>query len=52
MDESELYWLDASAQAELIRTGQVSAVEVMQSHLDRIVAVNPTVNAMMTVAAE
>lgn len=52
MDESELYWLDASAQAELIRTGQVSAVQVMQSHLDRIAAVNPKVNAMVTVLAE
>jgi aspartyl-tRNA(Asn)/glutamyl-tRNA(Gln) amidotransferase subunit A len=33
-------------------TRQVSAVEVMQAHLDRIAAVNPKINAVMTLLAE
>lgn len=40
---------DATELAELIRTRQVSAVEVMRAHLDRIDEVNPRLNAMMTV---
>jgi aspartyl-tRNA(Asn)/glutamyl-tRNA(Gln) amidotransferase subunit A len=47
---AELFFHDATALAELIRTGQVSPVEVMQAHLDRIEAVNPRVNAVVTVA--
>jgi aspartyl-tRNA(Asn)/glutamyl-tRNA(Gln) amidotransferase subunit A len=46
----ELTYLDASRLAELIRTKAVSPVEVMQAHLDRIAAVNPQVNAIVTVA--
>ncbi|MFI0766451.1 amidase [Streptomyces sp. NPDC021218] len=43
---------DATELAELIRTRQVSAVEVMRAHLDRIDEVNPRLNAMMTVLTE
>jgi aspartyl-tRNA(Asn)/glutamyl-tRNA(Gln) amidotransferase subunit A len=50
--EDELHYLDATAPAGLIGTRQVSAVEVMRAHLDRIAAVNPEVNAMVTVLAE
>ena len=41
---------DATALAELIRTRQVSPVEVMQAHLDRIQAVNPKLNAIVSLA--
>ena len=47
---TELIFQDASKLAELIRTRAVSPVEVMQAHLDRIAAVNPRVNAIVTVA--
>lgn len=47
---SELIYQDATKLAELIRTKEVSPVEVMQAHLDRIAAVNPKVNAIVTVA--
>ena len=47
---TELFFQDASALAELIRTKQISPVEVVQAHLDRIAAVNPKVNAIVTVA--
>jgi len=47
---SNITQYDASALAELIRTRQLSPVEVMQAHLDRIEAVNPKLNAIVTVA--
>lgn len=50
--KSELIHQDASRLAELIRTKEVSPVEVMQAHLDRIAAVDPQVNAIVTVAAD
>ncbi|WP_345817020.1 amidase (plasmid) [Paraburkholderia sp. PREW-6R] len=46
----ELFYLDATRLAELIRTREVSPVEVVQAHLDRIDAVDPRVNAIVTVA--
>lgn len=48
----ELFYRDATELAELIRTRQVSAVEVVRTHLDRIDGVNPGINAMVTVLAE
>ena len=41
---------DATELAELIRTKQLSPVEVVQAYLDRIDAVDPQVNAIVTVA--
>ncbi|QFZ72096.1 amidase [Streptomyces fagopyri] len=41
---------DATELAELIRTGKASSVEVVQAHLDRIEAVNPQLNAIVTLA--
>ncbi|KAB2336918.1 amidase, partial [Actinomadura rudentiformis] len=52
MDGHELCYQDATALAELIATRQVSAVEVVRAHLERIEAVNPKINAMVTVLAE
>ena len=47
---SDIY-SDATKLAELIRTRAVSPVEVVQAHLDRIEAINPKLNAIVTVAA-
>ena len=47
---TDLIYFDATNLAELIRTREVSPVEVMQAHLDRIEAVNPKVNAIVTIA--
>ena len=47
-----IHYLDATALAELIRTGQLSSREVVQAHLDRISAVNPKINAVVTLTAE
>ncbi|MCR5857201.1 amidase [Mesorhizobium sp. J428] len=43
---------DATKLAELIRTREISPVEVMHAHLDRIEAINPTINAIVTVAED
>ena len=47
---TEMIYSDATRLAELIRTRQISPVEVMQAHLDRITAVNPRLNAIVTIA--
>ncbi|SOE87565.1 Asp-tRNAAsn/Glu-tRNAGln amidotransferase A subunit [Burkholderia sp. YR290] len=50
--KSEILYQDATALAELIRAREVSPVEVVQAHLDRIESVNPKVNAIVTVAGD
>ena len=47
---AEIFYADATKLAELIRTREVSPVEVMQVHLDRIEAVNPKINAIVSLA--
>ncbi|USX27009.1 amidase [Oxalobacteraceae bacterium OTU3CINTB1] len=49
---TELFYQDATKLAELIRTKEISPVEVMQAHLERIEAVNPQVNAIVTIAGD
>ncbi|MET0599701.1 MAG: amidase [Mesorhizobium sp.] len=46
----KIFQLDASRIAELIAGRELSPVEVMQAHLDRIGEVNPKVNAIVTMA--
>jgi aspartyl-tRNA(Asn)/glutamyl-tRNA(Gln) amidotransferase subunit A len=47
---SDINYFDATRLAELVRTREVSPVEIMQAFLDRIEAVNPKLNAIVTVA--
>jgi aspartyl-tRNA(Asn)/glutamyl-tRNA(Gln) amidotransferase subunit A len=42
--------MDASRIAELIAKREISPAEVIQAHLDRIAAVNPKLNAIVTLA--
>lgn len=42
--------LDATKLAELIRTREISPVEVVQAHLDRVQALEPKVNAIVSLA--
>jgi aspartyl-tRNA(Asn)/glutamyl-tRNA(Gln) amidotransferase subunit A len=51
-DTSAIYYQEATALAALIRTKQLSSREVVQAHLDRIEAVNPKINAVVTLMAE
>jgi aspartyl-tRNA(Asn)/glutamyl-tRNA(Gln) amidotransferase subunit A len=51
--ESEpIHYQDATALAALIRSRQLSSREVVQAHLDRIGAVNPKINAVVTLMDE
>ena len=43
---TEPWELSATEQAAAVKSGDVSSVELVQAHLDRIEAVNPTVNAV------
>ncbi|CAM4168673.1 aspartyl-tRNA(Asn)/glutamyl-tRNA(Gln) amidotransferase subunit A [Pedobacter westerhofensis] len=45
-----IYYQDASSLAQMIRKREISPVEVVQAHLDRITALNPEINAIVTVA--
>jgi aspartyl-tRNA(Asn)/glutamyl-tRNA(Gln) amidotransferase subunit A len=47
---SEIIYYDATKLAELIRNREISPVEVVQAHLDRIGALNPMLNAIVTIA--
>ena len=44
--------LSAIQQAELLRTRQLSSVELVRAHLDRIAEVNPRINAVIEVFVE
>jgi aspartyl-tRNA(Asn)/glutamyl-tRNA(Gln) amidotransferase subunit A len=46
----DIHFKDATELARLIRTREISPVEVVQVHLDRIAAVDPQVNAIVTIA--
>ncbi|MGW1013670.1 amidase [Streptomyces termitum] len=52
MAEDALWRLPATAQAEAVRGGHVSAVELLDSHLDRIAQTDPRVNALTRVLAD
>ncbi|WP_422929233.1 amidase [Singulisphaera sp. PoT] len=47
---AEIVRFDATKLAEMIRGREVSPVEVVRAHLDRIEAVDPKINAIVTVA--
>ena len=47
---NDIIFSDATKLAELVRTKQVSPVEVVQAHLERIAAVNPKINAIVALA--
>jgi len=44
----ELALLDATAQAAMVRTGQVTAAELVTAAIERIEALNPVLNAVVT----
>jgi amidase len=52
MDATSFAFSGAAAQARLVRSGELSAREVVQATLDRIAALNPSLNAFRVVTAE
>lgn len=49
---TELHWLDATEQAGLLRSREVSSVELVRHHLDRIDRLNGELGAFITVTPE
>ncbi|MFB6566501.1 amidase [Streptomyces noursei] len=49
---TELWKLNATELAATVARGEVSAVEVVEAHLARVAAVNPTVNAVTQLMAD
>lgn len=47
-DWDELAWLDASAQAELVRRKEVQPIELVDAAIERIERLNPALNAVVT----
>jgi amidase len=52
MMTEDLHYLSATRLAGLLRTRQLSAREVLRAHLDRIDAVNPAINAIVTLTPD
>ncbi|WP_269856129.1 amidase [Streptomyces sp. RPT161] len=50
--QDALWTLPATAQAAAVRSGDISAVELIDSHLQRIAEINPQVNAVTQLLAE
>ena len=44
----DLAWVDGVGQAELVRSGEVAAPELLEAAIARIERVNPTINAIVT----
>jgi amidase len=44
---SDLTWVDATGQAELVRSGEVSAAELAEAAIARVEAVNPQLDAVI-----
>lgn len=44
----DLAYLDATAQSELVRSGQLKPRELIQAAIDRVQALNPAINAVVT----
>ncbi|MEV5597919.1 amidase [Streptomyces sp. NPDC052496] len=50
--QQALWKLPAGAQAAAVRSGEVTAVEVVEHHLERIAEINPAVNAVTQLLAD
>ena len=44
----ELAFLDATAQAEMVRQKEIKAIELVEAAIERIQRLNPTLNAVVT----
>ena len=47
LDFSELSTMDATAQAELVRTRELTPLELVDAAIARIESVNPAINAVI-----
>ena len=44
----DLAWLDATAQADLVRRREVKSIELVEAAIERIEQINPQLNAVVT----
>jgi amidase len=44
---AETRWMDATDQARLVRSGEASPAELLEAAIERITALNPTINAVV-----
>ena len=47
-----IYYQEASTLAEMIRNKEITSVEVVQAHLDRVAVINPKINGVVTLMGE
>ena len=52
MKSKPIYYQDATSLAQLIRDKEISPVEVMENHLERINTLNPSINAIVSVSEQ
>ncbi|MCW3057383.1 MAG: amidase, partial [Solirubrobacterales bacterium] len=52
MSESNLMFRSATELAEMVRSGEISARELVQTSLERIEELNPSLNAFVDVDAD
>ena len=52
MPSNETCYLTATEQRDLLESRRISAIELLELHLDRVNEVNPTVNAVVTIDEE
>ena len=52
MDELEICYMSAGALGPLVKGGEISPVEIIQAHLSRIRATEPTLNSFITLLPE
>lgn len=47
-----IYYQEANKLAEMIRNKEITSVEVVQAHLDRVAEINPRINGVVTLMGE
>ena len=52
LEKNELVFMNAREQAKLIASGELLSEELVQSHIDQIERINPSVNAVVTVVED
>ncbi len=50
--QDPIYYQEASTLAEMIRNKEITSLEVVQAHLDRVATINPRINGIVTVMGE
>ena len=52
MDELEICYMSAGALGPMVKSGEISPVEIIEAHLSRIRATEPVLNSFITLLPE